>query len=186
MNIAAALRLLPRLPALRWFQRDIAVERYVVRANHEWAIFYIDEKLGAFNCQSTYGTYAYIWRSIGSATLKEFLLDLNFDYFMGKARPGYHTFDFDRSVERLRDTIRSARRYGSLTKAEARDAWDDIEGLSPDGSHEFVSYVTHSEPLMRALGGDYYDLCSQSPDGDSKQFWVIIWPEFLKQIGGKS
>lgn len=185
MNLAAALKALPRLPLLRWFERDIAVERYVVRAKHEWAIFYIDEKHGAFNCQSTYGTYAYIWRAIGERTLKAFLLDLNFDYFMGKTRPGYRCFDRERSVASIKEHILTYRREGSIDAITARKAWRDAEDNENENGIRFADELTYSPALMRVLGSEYYDFARESPDVDSKQFWAVIWPEFRKQIGGK-
>lgn len=185
MNLAATLKALPRIPLLRWFERDIAVERYVVCANHEWAIFYIDEKHGAFNCQSTYGTYAYIWRAIGERTLKAFLLDLNFDYFMGKTRPGYHCFDRERSVASVKECILDRRRWGSIDRRTARMAWRDVEANEHENAIRFVDEMTYSEHLMKVLGSEYYDFARELPDVDSKQFWAVIWPEFRKQIGGK-
>lgn len=173
-----------RAHLVRLYRRIAPVRRYVVRARHEWAVFYIDEKLGTFICYSTYGTYAYIWTAIGDYTLKEFLRDLHFDYFMGKTRPGYRCFDRERSVESIKERICTSRREGSISKATAREAWATVETNEHDNPIRFVDELTWSDSLMKALGSEYYEYAREVPDTDSRQFWAIIWPEFIKQIGG--
>jgi hypothetical protein len=172
-----------RFAALR--RRWTPIRRYVIRHNHEWAIIHIDERYGSFSCQSTFGTYAYIWRSIGDRTLKEFLCGLDFNYFMGKTQPGYHKFDFYRSVEGIKETILRNRREGSIDKDVAREAFDEVEWLESDDGFSFTSSLCRSSGLMKVFGGDYYDLCRESPDGNSRGFWETIWPKFVEQIGGR-
>lgn len=166
----------------RW--RLTPVQRYVISHNHEWAIIYIDEKHGAFCCQSTFGTYAYIWRSIGTRTLKEFLRDLNFDYFMEKTRPGYRTFDEEVTRRAIKDHILSARREDSIDAETARRAWRDIEDIAEQNDIRFIDEVARSHALIETLGGGYYEFARERPDADSRGFWKVIWPQFLEQIGG--
>jgi hypothetical protein len=158
------------------------IERYVVRKDHEWAIFYIDEEMGSFVCQSSYGTYANIWRHIGDRTLKQFLAGLNFDYFMGKARPDYQRFDRDKSVENVKDAIIQCRRRGDCDRETARHAWDDIEVNDNDNGVRFCDEVARSDDLLKILGSEYYEYARESADGDSRHFWKVIWPEFVKKI----
>jgi hypothetical protein len=159
-----------------------AVERFIVRKEHEWAFVYIDEQTGVFACYSSFGTYAYCWTHIGERTLKEFLRGLNFDYFMGKARPGYRRFDAEATVKGIKQSIIEQRRDGYINKSDARNAWTDAEGLWHDNQHEFFEQLCSSAPLMKFYDGDYCDIGRETPDGNSRGFWEAIWPEFLKQI----
>jgi hypothetical protein len=160
-----------------------AVDRFIIRKEHEWAFVYVDEKTGVFACYSSFGTYAYCWTHIGDRTLKQFLSGLNFDYFMGKTRRDYLRFDFDATVEGIKQHIKEGRRNGDLTKAEARAAWGSIEDLSDENSPDrFADSLYWSKPLMHAYGNDMCDVCRERPDPDSRGFWKTIWPEFLKNI----
>jgi hypothetical protein len=178
-----AQRLRKRIASLR--RRFTPIQRYVIRSKHEWAIIHIDERYGSFACQSTFGTYAYIWRSIGDDTLKEFLRDLRFDYFMGKARPGYRKFDFEATCDNVKRLIRQYRREGSIDKKLARKAYREIEFLSPDGEQAFASDMYRSEVLVEVFHSDFMDLIRETPDADSRGFWEVIWPKFVEQIGGR-
>lgn len=176
-----------RSRVVRLKRRWTPVQRYVVRANHEWAIIWIDECKGAFNCQSSYGNYAYIWRSIGNRTLKEFLCGLNFDYFMNKTHPGHHRFDCGKTIAGCRDHIKEARRSGSIDRATARDAWDYLDDCEDHESGEaFIGDIMRCDSIVDLYAGDYCDICRESPAGDCIQFWNVIWPEFRRQIGART
>jgi hypothetical protein len=163
-----------------------AVERYIVRVRSDWAYIYIDEANGVFASYSSYGNYAYCWRHIGDDTLKEFLIRLDFDYFMGKTRPDYCRFDSEATSEGIQRTIIEARREGSLTAEEARSAWSDLADICRDSSEGFFADFCQCRALMNIYGGDYCDIARDRPDGDSRGFWREIWPEFIKQITPKS
>lgn len=170
---------------IAFVRRWTPIRKYVVSAGHEWAVIYIDEREGSFSCQSTFGTYAFIWRAIGDRTLKQFLCGLNFEYFMGKTRPGYMRFDEERSTAWLKDYIIRARREGSLDKGEARKAFNELEWLSPDGEHMYASSLYDSPGIMHALANDPAGCIQYAADGNSRGFWKIIWPAFLDHIGGR-
>lgn len=161
------------------------IERYIVQKGHEWAYIYIDEEVGSFMCQSSYGTYAYIWRSIGTRTLKQFLAELNFDYFMGKAHPGYQCFDAERSVENVKEAIIRCRRENDCDAATAREAWNELEYIETDNGIRFCDGLCRSDALMKILGGDYYEYARESADGNSRGFWRELWPVFLSQTREK-
>src|ERR1700676_3747316 len=113
------------------------VERYLIRAGNEWAYIYVDEASGVFTSYSSFGNYAYQWRSIGNATLKEFLSDLDFSYFMRKTRNGYLRFDLDATIDGIKRYIIEQRRYGGLTSEEARSAWNDLPGVDATSADSF-------------------------------------------------
>jgi hypothetical protein len=158
------------------------VERYVIRAGHEWAFIYVDEQTGVFSCYSSHGTYAYCWTHIGTKTLKEFLSRLNFDYFMGKTRRDYRRFDPEATVKSIKEYIIEQRKVVALDRDEARKAWADAEDLYQQDQNEFFNELCSSRPLMKVYDGDYCDIACNRPDGDSRGFWQKIWPEFLKKI----
>jgi hypothetical protein len=162
------------------------IERYIVRNRGDWAFIYLDEERGVFTACSSYGDYAYIWSHRGDQSLKDFLRDLEFDYFMGKTRGlDFKRFDFEATIKGMREFVADARRQGSLSKIEAREAWTDIEELESDhtGSVDlFVERVYGLKAIGEAYGHDYGDVICNSPDRQCKGFWDVIWPEFLKQL----
>ena len=164
------------------------IERYIVRGagpyKGEWAFIYLDEEKGVFTAYTSFGTYAYCWCSIGTATLKEFLRDLDFDYFMGKTRGlERERFDFGKTIDGMKAFIADQRRQAALTKEEARDAWSDIESIENRQSVDlFVDDVYQSRPIGEAYGHDFDGVIVNSRDPQCVGFWEVIWPEFLKQI----
>lgn len=166
------------------------IERYIVRGEGdrrgEWAFIYLDEEKGVFTACSSYGDYAYIWSHHGDRSLKAFLRDLDFDYFMGKTRGrDYKRFDFHATIKGMKEYIADARRQLDLTKDEARDAWTDIEELAGDSTDSvdlFVDRVYASQAIGEAYGHDFGDVIRNNPDRQCKGFWDVIWPELLKQL----
>jgi len=159
------------------------IERYSIRVGGEWAYIYLDEANGVFTGYSSFGNYAYQWRSIGSDTLKEFLRGLNFSYFMGKTRTGYLQFDHEATVDGIKTAIIEQRREGAIDRDDARAAWHDLEQIDAGNSVDrFFDGFCSSNPLMKVYGGGNGDIARERPDGDSRGFWEKIWPEFLKQI----
>ena len=84
---------------------------------------------GSIDVQSDYGGYAYIWSSIGDRSLRQFLLNLDFGYFMGKAKPGYMRFDADETAKVVRRMIVEQRRSGDITRRDARVMYDNLHML---------------------------------------------------------
>ncbi|WP_024516941.1 hypothetical protein [Bradyrhizobium sp. Tv2a-2] len=165
------------------------VDRYIVRGagphKLEWAFIYLDEETGVFSAYTSFGTYAYCWSHIGTATLKEFLSDIEFGYFMGKTigRRDYMEFDFHATIKGMKDYIKERRRDGAVDKVEARDAWDDVERIENRQSVElFVEDVYDSRPICHAYRHDFDEVIRNRPSPQCVGFWQVIWPEFLKQI----
>lgn len=164
------------------------VERYIIRGagnrRGEWAFIYLDEEKGTFSAISSFGNYAHIWSHRGGETLKEFLRDLEFDYFMGKTRGlERERFDFKATIKGMETFVKDQRRQGALSKEEARDAWDDIEALEYGDSVDlFVADVYDSDAICTAYGHDFEGVIVNSPDPQCVGFWEAIWPEFLKQL----
>jgi hypothetical protein len=164
------------------------VERYIVRGENdrrgEWAFIYLDEERGVFSAVSSFGNYAHIWSHRGDQRLKEFLRDLDFDYFMGKTRGlDYRRFDHEATVKGIKAYICDQRRQGAVDKKHARSAWRELEDMEHENSADlFGQALYNSEHLYDLYGGDIGGALEHRPDGDSRGFWSAIWPEFLKQL----
>lgn len=164
------------------------IERYIVRGagvhKLEWGFIYVDEEKRVFTSYTSFGSYAYCWSNIGPATLKEFLRDLDFDYFMKKAAGNdYMHFDFDATINGMKAFIADKRRQGALDKNKARDVWYEIERIANRQSVDlFVDDVYSSKEICDAYGHDFEGVIRNSPNPQCTGFWNVIWPEFLKQI----
>ncbi|UGY15256.1 hypothetical protein HAP48_0043145 [Bradyrhizobium septentrionale] len=169
------------------------IERYIIRPEAhrgEWAFIYVDEEKSMFMAYSSFGTYAYCWPHRGPETLKEFLLDLEFDYFMGKTR-GLESkqFDFNGTIEGMRKHVREAQRRKMLSKDKARDALVAIDDLKWMDNHQsvdvFVDRVYADKAICEAYRHDFEDVIKNRPDPQCVGFWQKIWPEFVKAITPK-
>lgn len=164
------------------------IERYIVRGagpyKGEWAFIYLDEEKGVFTACTSFGDYAYIWAHRGDQSLKEFLSDLDCDYFMGKTRGlNYKQFDFDATIKGMKAFVADQRRQGALDKDESREVWHEIDRIEDRRSVDlFVEDVYGSKEICEAYGHDFESVICNRPDPQCVGFWEIIWPEFLKQI----
>jgi hypothetical protein len=148
----------------------------------------IDERSGLFMAHGSFGTFAYRWRSVGNRTLKEFLAGLDYYYFMGKAADNRgEVFDFEKSVERIKEDIVRRRREGEIDSEEARryfDRLDRLENCQDQGF--FLHQVYCDRDLVEFYDGDMSQIepakvrCAQC-----NAFWTDIWPKFLEECGAK-
>jgi hypothetical protein len=162
-------------------------EVYTFQKRGEWAILVLDEVTGAFFCHGSYGSYSHVWSYRGEGvSLKEFVRDLDFDYFMKKTRSEYRRFDEEATVNNVKDYICRIRRDDGITSDIAREAWKDIEAIADElynykSADLFVDRMYASHPLCRILNPPY-EFVRESPDPDSIGFWNQIWPELLTMI----
>lgn len=134
---------------------------------------------GQISIQSSFGTFAHSWNAIGDRSFTAFLRALHFDYFMTKTRDAdYREFDLDTTVAAIRKAILEARREKSLDKEQAREAWEEIDGLATCSDDEFKhTLYYHGKILERVFGGDWLSV----PLGSRKnvscvRFWEELWP----------
>lgn len=108
--------------------------------NSDWGIFRINEGMGDFSFQSSYIDGNYMWTSIGTKTLKEFVIGLDFSYFMGKILGSPSTFDEERTYKNLYDQIYDRRDSIDFDNVEARLLWSIVNLVEKEGfsdPHEF-------------------------------------------------
>lgn len=141
-----------------------------------WANITIREwpRGGSIDVQSDFDSYSNTWSAVGDRPFREFLLQLDFGYFMGKAKPGYMRFDADATAAAVRRMIIEQRRDGELAQRDAREMYDNLYML-----HEAIS-----EESFYAAWYEYFGrLCDgcdapnvHKPDAQAVSFWEYVWP----------
>jgi hypothetical protein len=134
---------------------------------------------GSLSIQSSYGNFAYSWNSTGDGPFLGFLLRLNFDYFMGKAWPGYMRFDHDKSIAEVRRFIIEQRRgqFASLTKEDARECWDHLETMEDTKDENyFLTQLLACAELSALYDGEYCNAIVRAPSPQAVGFWEELWP----------
>lgn len=161
-------------------------ELYTIRpeGTFEWAHIVVDERTGLFVAHGGFGTFGYCWTHIGKQTLKQFLAGLEYDYFFGKVADSRgRMFCPEATLRVIRELIVERRRGGGLDKGSAREAWDELGGMSaPLNPHEFMAELDDCPAVMKALRYDLFDLARDRRDPKCVGFWEQIWPEFLAAI----
>lgn len=185
--------------------KTTAAEVYAVRKDHEWATIMLrcwsrpanvgTPHEGTYYCgeiliHSTFGAWANTWTACGEP-FKAFLIDAEFDYvftkFMGTR---LQVWDGEGSVKSLRGRLLDYRKWGDLTKDEARALWDEIEANEAEletSSHDFVecAYRIASDLDMRGvrrLLSEPWELTTTQHDHQAVGFWRELWPEFVATL----
>lgn len=141
-----------------------------------WATATIREwpKGGQIDVQSDFGNYAYAWGAIGDRTLREFLCDLDFDYFMNKAAKGYRVFDEEATVRLIKKDIFALVDCRVIDRETAHDWRDEVDGIGDCGSEHLFA-----ERLMQCEW--FYSVYESYPDivmrdcPQARAFWDGPW-----------
>lgn len=101
---------------------------YRMRGERTWADITIREWKGggSIDVQSDYGSFSHSWSAIGRGSFRDFLISLDFGYFMEKARPSYMEFDRVASVAQIKRDLIEARRQGEIGKSDARHMFNNL------------------------------------------------------------
>ena len=133
---------------------------------------------GSIDAQTDYGNYAYIWSSIGKRDIREFLCNVDYGYFMGKAHHtrGYVT-DWDKTAGEYRRLALEARRSGELGVAEAREIFDALDAIDRD---EGFFWQAREYPALYELISDHEGTKQTVRDAQCNGFWTVIWPRICE------
>jgi len=167
------------------FKKDIC-EKYTLKwkSKNWWAVFTISGE-GMFNVQSDFGNYSYWWRSPGHRSFKEFLIDLEPTYTMGKLndqRP--RVFDVKSTVNSLKKEVIERRKEGEITQEFARSCFDDIDRIRRENSDTVDQYfsILHEISFLPKLYDFDYSMipCRTEYDPMLQGFMKHIYPEFVR------
>lgn len=174
----------------------IEVEGYKVRTAGpcpEWAHIFVREWTrarhdgiaygGEIAIHGSFGTYAYTWTHC-CVSFKQFLIGVEFHYFMEKASPQFKEFDFDGSLANIREAVLRARRIGDIDRRTAAVTWegfDDIRSEGNGGAHKFVSDLYDIEALRRVTQ-EPYEFVRERPTAACTGFWRELWPPFIDEL----
>lgn len=122
----------------------------------------IHEKTGYIKIDSCYGQYQYSWPSFknrGNVSLKRFLFQrvankYAFDYVMGKFSYGrqkeFEQFKAEETIKEFKNNILERRKSEDINRDEARELWDELDGLEECGSIDsFLSQFLNEENLPK-------------------------------------
>jgi hypothetical protein len=137
-----------------------------------WGVIVINS-LGFFGAVSDYGNYAYGWPNHGECDFRVFVAALarDPDYVQRKLSLEHGwPVDVPASVKAVREAVLEARRGRSrqLTKAGARDLWDELDSVYDE--HELTS-VIDCAPL-----DDKGELFQHSPPASLVAFTTLLLP----------
>lgn len=162
-----------------------SAELHHVRSGHEWALIALDDRTGLMAIQSSYGAFNHIWPpQHRSQPLGEFIVTLDFGYFMSKTRgAAAKEFDFNGTVSNIRDWIKRARRENGISKDVARDAIGALEAIDhTTSSDDFAMQLGYAPDLMQALGSEWYEALRTRYTPECEWFWKTIWADFRWQL----
>ena len=171
-------------------------DKYVLRSKdqHWWAVFMISED-GFVSIQSDYGDYNYCWSSRGDQTIKEFLIDCNDDYLMGKLGMNLpKEFNGGKTAQRIKEDILRERKQRYIESNLARFYFDlckEIKYLYT--IQDFEDYINSehfsglpSKALENLSLLDFYEkdyssipVIMDKPQ-QLKAFFEHIWPPFIE------
>jgi len=163
-------------------QKSTAMVYKIRLPNGGWADITIEEweKGGSFKCVSDYGNYSYIWTSIGEQTLRGFLCQLDFYYFMMKAHKSKSgmQFSLEKTIELIKRDIIQQRRGDDLNSTDARTCWEEAEQLDTGNSIDlFYNLFSETKAAKLIYAGDPCVFpAAEEVIPQCEGFWELIWP----------
>lgn len=110
-----------------------------------YAVIFLDSA-GVFSVVSDWGNYGYIWGNHGCKSIKHFLVKCHkdWDYLAGKFNPTRVT-DYDKTIENIKDRIRTYLEDGCYTEDFATRELELIERIKPQNELEFHDWYLETE-----------------------------------------
>lgn len=159
------------------------VECYKIRhsSGMYWADITIDSKenTGRISIASDYGSWQNYWNACGEP-FKKFLIGLNMDYVAGKFGCS-KWFNSKKTIEEFRASIIENIDNGDLSKEDGKEAFEELQLLEATTNHdEFYRILEDCNHIMKLY--DYMPSFVYEIEPLFKNFWELIWPEFVKEI----
>jgi len=165
------------------------VTHLIVRDDrHEWGEFFVAERdpvtdsggrlrySATWTCYSSFGTFGHYWHSMGSR-FGEFIQDVEVDYLLGKI--ANRVPSDEKAIAGVRREIIQRRRYQSIDKEVARDAWNRVDAIAQD---EFVMAALWNDEDISKVGIEWCELTTTDWDSQAVGFAKKIWPVFVKEM----
>lgn len=154
----------------------------ITEPSHTWADITIEEWIGGGSIKviSDYGGYSCSWNAIGEGLFRDFLLSLDFDYFMGKTKGNsVHKFSPELTITQIKNDILKIRHVRDIDKETARECWYSIEtyDLETDSEDVYYERLWQTDIPKYIYDGDYHAIPVETEiDYQCKGFWEVIWP----------
>lgn len=133
---------------------------------------------------SDYGTFGYTWRGSFGCSPMEFLTTIKMNYAMNKLTNGaFYIDDVEKFPQEIKEQIVSMRRGGSITKDEARNAWESMLDCEYDYDAKLYRHELYTNSLGVKIFPDSEDLPSAKiKDPLCVDFWNNVWLPFIEQV----
>lgn len=165
-------------------------ETYTLRGDRcLWAKINLDCGKKSVNVMisSDYGNYGYFWGSTG-LNPKSFLCDIDMHYAMKKLMGGTDKMyepDFEAREVRIKEMIIENRLEGSISKDEAREAWDksnEIFEYCQNNNDVYYSEFMRSSEFQNIFY-DYESIpeCTKLKPKVT-QIWNDLWTPFIAEL----
>jgi hypothetical protein len=164
-----------------------------VHENGEWGSFFVRSGTSTshggdtqhwceLTCNTAFGCVGYYWSNMGMPA-SEFLAKVGKCYLLGKLwGTQWLVFDGDTAMEQVRKLILDDRKNsGDLTRQQAQERWDELEGESWSSEFEFVRFVDQCDWLYQHLcdaGGPI----GRAPNPQALGFYRDLWPGFIREL----
>lgn len=173
---------------------DKAVPVYSIRRGFEWATIYIRplKKGVEVVANSSFGVYGHAWGCItcneAGPQWREFLSDMEYDYFMGKMA-GNDRMMREVQEHEFKDQAMAAIAYdfdaGELTQAQREELESELE----DACNNHCDPRTMFEVWNDSTGGlpserDWHD-CLKIGSSQTQAFWDVIWLPMMSHLQGE-
>lgn len=161
------------------------VEQYTIILNDGWdhAFIFLDngEKSGTISILSSYGNYSNHFSSTGQP-FKDFLMNLNFDYFMTKTTKDYMKFSIKKTIEEFKKMVLGTRREKEITKEEAKICIEELNDIDDSCDEQYYLSDMIDGTIFEKIfiHESIHEYFQQEVDIQCKGFWEYIWPKFLE------
>lgn len=154
----------------------------ITEPSHTWADITIEEWAGGGSIKviSDYGDYSYSWNAIGEGVFRDFLLSLDFGYFMEKTKgSSVYKFSPELTINQIKKDILKIRHIRDIDRDTARGCWNDIEtyDLETDSETLYHERIWQTYIPKYIYDSDYHAIPVETEiNHQCTGFWEIIWP----------